>query len=295
MENEKRKMKTKKWIVWWLKSYLRRSYRRCGHSSFPISHFSFLILLAASCGQQPKTPVTATTEENREAKAMLQGIWLDSETQEVVLRADGDTIYYADGTSQPAYFRIVGDSIELGPNTYRIIKQTEHNFWFENHAGDEVQLVKPDESSEEQPQFTSEEPQVITTTEVVNVDSVVMYGGQRYHWYITVNPTRYRVTRTTYTPDGVAVEKVFYDNIIHVSVFKGNQRLFSRDFDKKAYSADIPEEFLSQSILGNIRYSHTDPRGFHFYSTICIPDGESCYMEETVVSFDGKLTLKLVE
>jgi hypothetical protein len=93
----------------------------------------------------------------------------------------------------------------------------------------------------------------------------------------------------------VAVEKEFFDNIIHVSLFKLNQRLFTRDFNKQAYAENVPADFLSQSVLGNIRYSHVDARGFHFYATICIPDGEQCYMVETLVGFDGQLSLKLME
>ena len=293
MRNEKR-------IVPGLKSLVRRTKNRCGHCSLLIAHCSFIImlLLAWSCGQQqPKPTTTAKVQENREAKAMLQGVWQDAETDEVLFMAEGDTVYFADPTSMPAYFRIVGDSIELGPNTYRISKQTAHNFWFKNHAGDEVRLVKRDEAddSEEQPDLSDQEPQIISTTQVVNLDSVVMYGGQRYHWYVTVNPTRYRVTRTTYTPDGVAVENVYYDNIIHVSVFKGNQRLYSRDFNKKDFANNVPEDFLAQSILGNIRFDGVDVKGFHFNATVCIPDGESCYMVETLISLDGQLSMKLLE
>lgn len=293
MRNEKR-------IVPGLKSLVRRTKNRCGHCSLLIAHCSFIImlLLAWSCGQQqPKPTTTAKVQENREAKAMLQGVWQDAETDEVLFMAEGDTVYFADPTSMPAYFRIVGDSIELGPNTYRISKQTAHNFWFKNHAGDEVRLVKRDEAddSEEQPDLSDQEPQIISTSQVVNLDSVVMYGGQRYHWYVTVNPTRYRVTRTTYTPDGVAVENVYYDNIIHVSVFKGNQRLYSRDFNKKDFANNVPEDFLAQSILGNIRFDGVDAKGFHFNATVCIPDGESCYMVETLISLDGQLSMKLLE
>ena len=219
------------------------------------------LLFFTSCGQTEKpTPpqvVIAEPEENAEAKALMQGVWMDSETEEVMMKAVGDTIFFADPTSMPAFFRIVGDSIELGVNTYHIVKQTEHIFWFENHAGDEIHLQKRDSTDLAQPDFVSQEPQVIQTTNVINLDSVVFHGGQRYHWYITVNPTRYRVTRTTYTPDGVAVEKVYNDNIIHVSVFKGYDRIYSRDFNKQAYSADVPEDFLAQSVLGNISFSHT--------------------------------------
>ena len=266
-----------------------------------LSLLSFLLatLLLASCrqGEEKRDDSAAPVgqQENREAKKLLQGTWMDSETGEVMLKADGDTIYFADATNQPAYFCIVGDSIKLGSNVYLVTKQTEHNFWFRNYAGDEVKMIKRDETDEDQPEFVDQAPQVISTTEVVKLDSVVMYGGQRYHWYIAINPTRYRVTRTSYTPEGVAVENVYYDNIIHVSVFKGNQRLYGRDFNKQAYATDVPDDFLQQSILGNIRFSHVDSQGFHFNATICIPDGESCYMVETLISFTGQLSLKLLE
>ncbi len=264
----------------------------------PLGRLVLLLLLLSSCGQKEQKDATSPKDEpqeNREAKAMLQGVWIDPQTSEVFFKAEGDTVYFADATSLPAYFRIVGDSIELGPNTYCISMQTEHNFHFRNPAGDEVKLEKRDETDEEQPEFIEQAPQIISTTQVINLDSVVMYGGQRYHWYITVNPTRYRVLRTTYTPDGVAVEKVYYDNIIHVSVFKGNQRLYSRDFKKQAFAAEVPDEYLQQSILGNITFNEVDAKGFHFDATVCIPDGESCYMIEALVSFTGELTTKLVE
>lgn len=260
--------------------------------------FLLFLMLTISCGQKEKPQeetVIAATQEDREAKELLQGVWFDAETDETMFKAEGDTIYFADATSQPAYFCIVGDSILLGTNTYHVTKQTAHNFWFENHAGDVVQLVKHDEEDVDEPSFGSEQPQVITSSSVVNLDSVVYYGGQRYHWYVTINPTRNRVLRTSYTPDGVAVEKEYYDNIIHVSLFKLNQRLFTRDFNKRAFSADVPADFLEQSILGNIRYSHADAKGFHFYATVCIPDGEQCYMIEALISFEGKLSMKLME
>ena len=257
-----------------------------------------LLFIVTACGQkeQKQEPaVDAAPQENLEAKAMLQGVWMDSETEEVMLKAEGDTIYYADATNLPVYFRIMGDSLELGSNVYLITKLTEHNLWFKNYGGDEIRMVKRDKEDEDQPDFEEQATKVISSTEVVKVDSVVYYGGQRYHWYVAINPTRYRVIRSTYTPEGVAVDNVYYDNIIHVSVFKGNQRLYGQNFNKQAYAADVPADFLQQSILGNIRFSHVDSQGFHFDATICIPDGESCYMVETLISFNGQVSMKLLE
>ncbi|MCR4602626.1 MAG: DUF4738 domain-containing protein [Prevotella sp.] len=257
------------------------------------------MLLLVSCKQHDgrSDGTGAMVQENAEAKGMLQGVWMVSDTEEVYLKASGDTIFFADGTSQPAYFRIVGDSIQLGPNTYLITKQTKHNFWFRNHAGDELRLVRQEEGEGQQaPAVMIEESSpVIATSDVVNLDSVVMYSGQRFHWYITVNPSRNKVVRTSYNPEGVAVENVYYDNIIHVSLFKMNQRLYTRDYNKRAFADNVPEDFLQQSILGNIRYSHVDSNGFHFYATVCIPDGEQCYMIEILIGFNGQQSLKLME
>lgn len=275
--------------------YGRRLLQKLATLSFVIYHLSF----GLACSQVQQKGATATADaaqqEDREAKAMMQGVWQDRETEQPVLKAVGDTIFFADDSSQPAYFCVVGDSLLLGDASYFITKLNEFNLCFQNATGEEVELTKHDETIDEPvADFSIDEPKVISTTEVVNVDSVVMYGGQRYHWYVTVNPTRNRVTRTTFNADGMAVEKVYFDNIIHVSVFKQGRRLFTRDFNKRAYAADVPDEFLQQAILGNIRYSHTDADGLHFEATVCLPDGESCYLIETLVGLNGQLSLKLM-
>ena len=54
----------------------------------------FLVLLFASCGWQSGSTDASRPEENLEAKAMLQGIWIEDETDEVSFRAKGDSISY---------------------------------------------------------------------------------------------------------------------------------------------------------------------------------------------------------
>lgn len=275
----------------------RSKHPPAGWGRLCVPLFAFFILFSCAQDKPKANPEKAEDpQENKEAKAMLQGTWLDAETEEVFMRAVGDTVFFEDAGSLPAYFRIVGDSIQLGPDTYAITKQTEHNFWFRNHAGSQVQLQKRDDSMQDvDPEPVPEKPKTVKTSQAISNDSVVMYGAQRYHWYVTVNPTRHRVTRTTYTPDGVAVEKVFYDNLIHLSLFKGNNRIFTRNFMKKDFAADVPEDFLSEAILGDISYSHTNADGFHFHATVCLPEGEKCYMIELIVAFDSKLSMRLME
>ncbi len=247
-----------------------------------------MMLVLLGCRQNKSTLLP----DNKDAKAMLQGVWVDEESGDESFRVNGDTIYFSDATSMPTYFRIYGDSIFLASGTsYGIVKHTEFLFWINNQNGDLLKLKKNDESTEVEP----ETPSVILYTHQVKVDSVVTYNKKRYHWYIAINPTKYKVIKRTYNDDGIEVENVYYDNIMNVSVFEGQRKLYSSDFRKQMYQGIVPASFLNESILANMEYSHADADGLHFNATLCIPDGASCYMVETTVSYTGVLSMKLVE
>jgi hypothetical protein len=254
-----------------------------------------LTVLLIACGsKQNPTEKTVELQEDKQAKALLQGVWIESETEEVSFRAKSDTIYYPDSTSQPAYFRIINDSLFVSGRSYMIEKQSEHIFNFRNQNGELVQLVKSEDPIYMQA-FQQRKPHVLTYTSVVNRDSVVLLEGERYHWYITINPTKYKVVSTSYNDEGVGVENAYYDNIIHISLFQGAHRLFSSDFKKQMFSKMIPGQFLEQSILSNIEYDHADARGFHFNATLCKPDGVSCYVVAIVIDKNGKHSMSLQE
>lgn len=257
--------------------------------------FALTVLLTVSCSQKQQSTSVATVEESREAKQMLQGVWLDDETEEISFRIKGDTIFYTDSTSMPAYFKVVGDSLVFASGTkYGIEKQTQHIFWFRNQNGDLVKLRKSD-NPDDAKEFVHDTPRIMTYTHQVKSDSVVTYNGDCYHWYIAINPTRYKVVKRTYNDDGLEVENVYYDNIMHISVYKGAQKLYSSDFRKQQYRSKVPESFLEEAVLGNMEYSHIDAAGLHFNATLCIPDGASCYLVETLISFSGQMTMKLIE
>ena len=255
-----------------------------------------ICLLAAAlvgCHQGGKSDVAV---ESKEAKEMLQGVWVDEETGDVSFRVKGDTIYFSEATSMPAYFRIVGDSLEVGSGTtYGIVKQTPHLFWFNNLNGDVVKLQKSDDPIVEE-EFVSDTPyQILTVTEQIKKDSVVMHNGERYHWYVAINPTKYKVEKRSFNEDGLEVTNVYYDNIMHISVFHGARQIFSSDFRKQMYSKLVPASFLEQAILGNMEFSHIDASGLHFSATLCVPDGASCYLVDTKVAYTGQMTMSLLE
>jgi len=251
----------------------------------------FCVLTFFECKHQDKP---AVLQESREAKSMLQGIWKDSETDDLAFRVVGDSLIYPDSASIPIYFSIVGDSLCVGGISYAIIRHTDHLLWFENQMGDVVKLVKIDDAevaNEYKPQNSSQ----AIVTEYLNRDSVVMYDGERYHWYITINPTKHRVIRTNYNDDGLAVQHIYFDNIIHLALFHGNRKVFSDDLKKARFNSYVPADFLQQAVLGDIQFNHADNQGFHFDANICIPDDASCYLVGIIINTDGKMSMKLLE
>ena len=257
--------------------------------------YGLLLLMAfMSCGQR-NHPV-AQLEESREAKQLLQGVWMDEDTESIVFKMKGDSVYYPDSTSQTVCFKVIGDTLYIGSTArYPIEKHASHLLWFRSQDGELVKLVKSDDDEESSDVFKQNTPQILTVNEVLKRDSVVMYNGERYHLYVVVNPTKYKVTRHALNDEGLDVENVYYDNIIHVSVYHGAKAVFSRDFNKQFYAKKVPETFLQQSILNNIEYASTDDKGFHFNASICIPDEASCYLVEHIISFDGKLNTQVSE
>ena len=251
-----------------------------------------LASMLLNCGNNAPQP------ESREAKALLQGTWMDNETEDVLFRMKGDTVYYSDSTSMPAYFKVVGDTLYIGNNAgYHIEKHTDHLLWFKNQNGELMKLSKVDEETlkddvEEEPRAQTK---VQTLTEVEKRDTVVFLDGQRYHCYIAINPTRYKVVYQTVNEDGLSVEEIFYDNIINVSIFKGANQVFKRDMHKKNYAKLVKGDFLEKAILNDMTFKKTDAEGFHFTASLCQPYGASRYLVDNIISKNGEIHFKLAE
>ena len=97
-----------------------------------------------SCGGRQGNPADAP--ESLEAKRLLQGVWVDDDTEDVVFKMQGDSVFYADSTSVPSYFKVVGDTLYIGSTArYRIEKHTEHVLWFRGRDGELMKLNKDDD------------------------------------------------------------------------------------------------------------------------------------------------------
>jgi len=261
---------------------------------FPVLLLTLFCALSG-CTQQQKP--FSERPENREVKQQLQGIWLNADTEIAVFRMKGDTVYYADSLSMPAYFKVVEDSLFIGKTGhYHIEKHTAHVLWFKSQFDETVKLVRDDDDEEDDsPEFTRPKSQILTLTTVLKRDTVVFYDNTRYHIYIAINPTKYKVSHHTLNDDGLDVENVYYDNIIHLSIFKGTAQIFSRDFRKALYTKKVPDQVLQQAILNNMEFDKADDKGFHFRTSVCIPEEASCYMVGHTISYKGQLTTQLLE
>ena len=253
-----------------------------------------LLVIATIIGCGHDKPSASMRQEDKAAKKLLQGVWLDAETEEVSLKVEGDTIFYPDSTSMPAYFKIVADTMILGisSSTYPIVKQSEHIFWFKNQNGDVVKLVKS-QNPTDTIAFEHDVPQVMTLNKVLKKDTVVFVANERYHCYIAINPTRYKVRIPKYNDDGVEVDNIYYDNIIHVSLYRGDYCLFSRNFKKKDFSRVAPKDFIRQGILNDIRLIGMTPSGTHFQVSIVMPDSFSSFLIDLLVDYRGRLKMSV--
>ena len=252
------------------------------------------VLGMASCRKGGRKP--ETVEEDFAAKKMLQGIWVDEDEQDVAFKAQGDTIFYPDSTSQPVYFQIINDTLVMhGANLakYPIVKQTRHLFIFKNQNGDEVRCVlsdDPDDASS----FSAKRPLPINQNQLIKRDTVVMENGERYHCYVQVNPTTYKVISPTYNDDGVEVDNIYYDNIINLNVYHNATKLFGGDFNKRQFSKWVPPQFLKESILSDMTFDRCDEKGIHYTASLIKPeDSMGSYQVDVMVTYNGHLKISL--
>ena len=105
---------------------------------------SLMAIFFAACSGNKSPHSLQQEKEDLSAKGLLQGIWLDDETESPLMRVEGDTIYYADVQSTPIAFKIIRDTLyTYGNDTtyYKIDKQAEHIFWFHSIT-DDVNTIK---------------------------------------------------------------------------------------------------------------------------------------------------------
>lgn len=256
--------------------------------------YGFLaVVLAMGCS--PKEGGTTEDRQDRQAKQLLQGIWVTDDGQEPAMFVRGDSIFYPDTSSLPVRFWIYGDSIYLqGSNVrhYRITKQAPHLFKLLNQNGDEVKLVKSEDRSLI-PNFFQSRPYAMNLTRVERNDTSVVVDGIDYDCKLFVEPTSDRVVKSSYNGDGIEVDNMYLDNVAHLRVFVSGTQVLAHDFRKAEFSRYVPKDFLASSILRDVAFTHATTEAVFFDATIGIPDATTCYVVELKIDRAGKLTKRL--
>lgn len=256
--------------------------------------FGLMVVLLAACTNAPTkiTQEKRTTDPN--VKSQLQGVWLDRNTESPVLKFDGDSLLFASKSDVLMPYLVADDTLFVcGVRTvpYQILERTEHSLSIKTPMGDEVSLYK-----DEQGAITIEQPAYAATapiSSVIKKDKVIMCGNTRYHGYVTINPTSIKVVRPGVTEDGFNVDNVYYDNIIHICVYKGKEEMCGKDIKRAMFEGVVPSEFLSVSILEDMSFQGVKDNRFLFRAVLRVPDGPS-YYSQVLIDTDNKVETSLI-
>jgi hypothetical protein len=249
----------------------------------------------SSCSGQPQKK-EEMEKEDLIAKEWLQGTWIDDMTETPLFTAKGDTIYYIDEPAVPVAFKIIEDTLKTygrKVSNYHIKKQGKSFIWIQSFMGDILQLSKAENSQDSLwiPRQTPKEK----TNNVISKDNVVHYNNQRFRGYVYINPTNIKVHQPEITEEGLEIENIYYDNIIHICVYEGKNKLFGRDMKKQDFESLIPAEYYQRAILSDMEFGGVNAKGYQYQATLCIPNSASCYLVNISITKDGDITYELVQ
>lgn len=262
---------------------------------------SLLLVLFISCSGKGKEQGGSDNNEDQKAKELLQGIWLDDDTESPLMRVKGDTIYYADAQSAPIYFKVMGDTLYTYGSysndaaRYRVDQQTEYTFWFHSLSDNIIKLHKSEDLNDTLTFSNKLFEAIPTYTEVTQKDSVVFYNGTRYRAYVYINPSKIKVAKTIYSEDGISMDNIYNDNVMHICVYEGKKSLYAKDITKQMFAEVIPADFLQQAILSDMSFMGINHSGYRYQALVCIPESSVCNVVNLTVGFDGKLTITAVK
>lgn len=86
---------------------------------------------------------------------------------------------------------------------------------------------------------------------------------------------------------------MYFDNTIHVGIYKQTEKIFSKDFYKKDFSKFVPSDFLRQSVLSDIILNNSDNKCLHYQAQLVIPDSYLSYIVNIDISTEGKMSMRI--
>lgn len=253
-----------------------------------------VIQFFAACGS--KADVKPEKVEDVAAKKLLQGTWINDLEGNIVFTFKGDTVFYNDSLSLPVAFHVFHDTLFIENHiltAYPIKHLNSTSFSFVNSEGDETQLIKA--GKDVVPLARGEYKGAVTLNQgkKVKKDTVMAYKDKHYHAYTQVNPTTYKVYRQTTNSDGLRVESIYYDNIVYIALYEGQQKVFGSNITKAEFSTLVPQAYLDQAVLSEIIVDRAGEKGVRFIAVLSIPDSYTNYRVNIDIDAQGKKTLSV--
>lgn len=249
-------------------------------------------LLITSCGSQ--TPKDTMSQEDPQAKEMMQGLWVSDGDGEAAMLVKGDSIYYPDSASMPARFWIYQDTLYLegqNVNGYKILKQASHLLMFDNQNGDEVKLVKS--SNKMLVKSFDYHVYAMNMFATQQSDTTVFTDQGYYDCAVSIRTSSDRVVKSTYNDYGIEVDNMYLDNIAALVIKNHGSLIYAHDFRKGEFQAQVPKEMMEHSILRQFYFDHADRKALYFNAVIGVPDASTSYVLEVRITPDGNVTKKL--
>jgi len=254
--------------------------------------FAVATLLVA-CNTKEKD--VKNIEEDLNAKKQLQGTWETEIEGDVMFTMKGDTLYYNDSISAPVAFYVLHDTLVIRNHKevrYAIKRLNATQFRFVNADGDDIELVK---SSQHQALSQGEHKGAISLNQnrKIKKDTIVFYKDHRYHAYTQVNPTSYKVYRTSTNDNGMTIESIYYDNFVYIALYDGQHKVYGANIKKQDFAKLVPQSYLEQAVLSEIKIQGASANGVRFVAIISIPDSYTNYRVNIDITPSGKRNLSV--
>lgn len=253
-----------------------------------------VMLTFTACGSRSEQIPEVTEDAN--AKKTLQGTWVNDLEGNIVFTFKGDTVYYNDSLSTPVAFYVHNDTLFIENHTitkYPVKALTASELRFVNSDGDDVVLTKA--SKEVAPLLRGEYKGMVSLNQgrKIKKDTVMVSRGKHYHAYTQVNPTTYKVYRQVTNNDGLRVENVYYDNIVYIALYEGQQKIFGSNITKAEFDGIVPAAYLEQAVLSEILVDGVKDKGVRFIAVLSIPDSYTNYRVNIDIDDNGKKTISV--
>ena len=253
--------------------------------------FASLLIFSACRGRSADYQ---KTNEDKPAKEMLQGLWINGDSGDPAVLVKGDSIFYPDSASMPVRFWVYQDTLYLqgqNVNGYKIDKQAPHVLKFINQNGEEVKLVKSTDKAL-YPSF-GYHVYAMNTFDEQTQDPTIRTDLGYFESKIHVQTTSDKVIKSTYNGDGVEVDNMYLDNVASLRLFNHGTPVFAHDFRKQEFQPLITKDFLNKSILRKLYFTRADAKALYYDALIGIPDASTTYVVELRITPDGRMSKKL--